>query len=61
MRFSLSTLDWNKVFKDNYCKYSVPTSAGDDDKMMIKVPIFEQGNLKAALHWWKQFQDLINL
>jgi hypothetical protein len=25
MKFSLSTPDWTKVFKDNnYCKYSVP-------------------------------------
>jgi hypothetical protein len=24
MKFSLSTPDWIKVFKDNYCKYSVP-------------------------------------
>jgi hypothetical protein len=27
----------------------------------VKVPIFERGNLKAALHWCKQFQDLIEL
>ena len=61
MRFSLSTPDWNKVFKDNYHKYSVPTGAGDDDKMTVKVPIFERGNLEAASHWRKQFQDLIEL
>ena len=61
MRFSLSTPNWNKVFKDNYHKYSVPTGAGDDDKTTIKVPVFERGNLKAALHWRKQFQDLIKL
>jgi hypothetical protein len=61
MRFSLSTPDWNKVFKDNFRKYSVPTGAGDDDKTTVKVPVFERGNLEAALHWRKQFQDLIEL
>ena len=30
-------------------------------KWQWKVPIFEQGNLEAALHWCKQFQDLIKL
>jgi hypothetical protein len=61
MRFSLSTPDWNKVFKDNFCKYYIPTGVGDDDKMTVKVPVFERGNLEAALYWRKQFQDLVEL
>jgi hypothetical protein len=27
----------------------------------VKVPVFEQGSLKATLYWRKQFQDLIEL
>jgi hypothetical protein len=50
MKFSLSTPDWTKVFKDNYCKYSVPTGAGPNDTTTLKV-----------LYWCKQFQDLIKL
>jgi hypothetical protein len=50
MKFSLSTPDWTKVFKDNYRKYSVPTGAGADDTTTVKV-----------LYWHKQFQDLIEL
>ena len=61
MRFSLSTPDWNKVFKDNFHMYSIPPGTEEDDKMTVKVPIFKRGNLKAALHWCKQFQDLIKL
>ena len=61
MKFSLSTPDWTKVFKDNYRKYSVPTGAGADDTTTVKVPVFEQGSLEATLYWCKQFQDLIEL
>jgi hypothetical protein len=61
MKFSLTSPDWTKVFKDNYRKYSVPTGAGADDTTTMKVPVFEQGSLKAALYWRKQFQDLIKL
>jgi hypothetical protein len=61
MKFSLTSPDWSKVFKDNYRKYSVPTGAGADDTTTVKVPVFEQGSLKAALYWRKQFQDLIKL
>jgi hypothetical protein len=61
MKFSLSTPDWTKVFKDNYRKYSVPTGAGANNNTTVKVPVFEQGSLKAALYLCKQFQDLIEL
>jgi hypothetical protein len=61
MKFSLSTPNWTKVFKDNYHKYSVPTGACANDIMTMKVPVFEQGSLKATLYWCKQFQDLIHL
>jgi hypothetical protein len=61
MKFSLTSPDWTKVFKDNYRKYSVPTGAGADDTTTMKVPVFEQGSLKAALYWHKQFQGLIEL
>jgi hypothetical protein len=40
MKFSLSTPDWTKVFKDNYQKYSVPTGASADDTMTVKVLVF---------------------
>jgi hypothetical protein len=53
--------DWSKVFKDNYCKYSVPTGASANDTTTMKVLVFEQGSLKATLYWCKQFQDLIEL
>jgi hypothetical protein len=36
MKFSLTSPDWSKVFKDNYHKYSVPTEAGADDTTTIK-------------------------
>jgi hypothetical protein len=45
MKFSLSTPNWTKVFKDNYRKYSVPTGACADDITTMKVPVFEQGSL----------------
>jgi hypothetical protein len=61
MKFSLTSPDWTKVFKDNYRKYSVPTGAGADDTTTVKVPVFEQGSLKATLYWRTQFQDLIEL
>jgi hypothetical protein len=61
MKFLLSTPDWTKVFKDNYRKYSAPMGASADDTKTVKVPVFEQGSLKAALYWCKQFQDLIKL
>jgi hypothetical protein len=61
MKFSLTSPDWSKVFKDNYRMYSVPTGAGADDTTTVKVPVFEQGSLKATLYWRKQFQDLIEL
>jgi hypothetical protein len=61
MKFSLTSPDWTKVFKDNYRKYSVPTGAGADNTTTMKVWVFEQGSLKAALYWCKQFQDLIEL
>jgi hypothetical protein len=61
MKFSLTSPDWTKVFKDNYRNYSVPTGAGADDTTTMKVPVFEQGSLEAALYWRKQFQDLIKL
>jgi hypothetical protein len=61
MKFSLSTPDWTKVFKDNYRKYSVPTGAGANDTTTMKVLAFEQGSLKATLYWHQQFQDLIEL
>jgi hypothetical protein len=61
MKFSLSTPNWTKVFKDNYCKYSVPTGAGANDTTTVNVAVFEQGSLKAALYWHKHFQDLIEL
>ncbi|NIV94233.1 hypothetical protein GWN42_15950, partial [candidate division KSB1 bacterium] len=60
-KFSLSTPNWSKIFKDNYRKYSVPTGAADDDSTTVKVPVFERGNLEAALYWRKQFEDLIDL
>jgi hypothetical protein len=45
MKFSLTSPDWSKVFKDNYSKqaskYSVPTGAGADDTTTVKVPVFE--------------------
>jgi hypothetical protein len=61
MKFSLTSPDWTKVFKDNYRKYSVPTGAGADDTTTMKVLVFERGSLEAALYWHKQFQDLIEL
>jgi hypothetical protein len=61
MKFSLTSPDCNKVFKDNYCKHSLPTGAGADDTMTVKVPVFEQGSLEATLYWHKQFQDLTEL
>jgi hypothetical protein len=61
MKFSLTSPDWTMVFKDNYRKYSVQTGAGANDTTTVKVPVFEQGSLKAALYWHKQFQDLIEL
>jgi hypothetical protein len=61
MKFSLTSPDWTKVFKDNYRKYSVPTGAGADDTTTMKVLVFEQGSLEATLYWRKQFQDLIEL
>jgi hypothetical protein len=61
MKFSLSTPNWTKVFKDNYHKYSVPTGACANDITTMKVPVFEQGSLKTTLYWCKQFQDLIHL
>jgi hypothetical protein len=41
MKFSLTSPDWTKVFKDNYRKYSVPTGAGADGTTTVKVPVFE--------------------
>jgi hypothetical protein len=41
MKFSLSTPDWTKVFKDNFRKYSVPTGTGANDIKTVKVPVFE--------------------
>jgi hypothetical protein len=41
MKFSLSTPDWTKVFKDNYRKYSVPMGAGANNSTTVKVPVFE--------------------
>jgi hypothetical protein len=41
MKFSLTSPDWTKVFKDNYHKYSVPTGAGADDTTTMKVLVFE--------------------
>jgi hypothetical protein len=61
MKFSLTSPDWTKVFKDNYHKYSVPTGAGADDTTTVIVLVFEQGSLEATLYWRKQFQDLIEL
>jgi hypothetical protein len=49
-KFSLTSPDWSKVFKDNYCKYSAaPTGAGPDNTMTMKVLVFEQGSLEATL------------
>jgi hypothetical protein len=42
MKFSLTSPDWTKVFKDNYPKYSVPTGAGADDTTTVKVPVLNQ-------------------
>jgi hypothetical protein len=61
MKFSLTSPDWTKVFKDNYRKYSVTTGAGADDTTTVKVLVFEQESLEAALYWRKQFEDLIEL
>jgi hypothetical protein len=41
MKFSLTSPDLTKVFKDNYRKYSVPTGAGADNTTTVKVPVFE--------------------
>jgi hypothetical protein len=61
IKFSLTSSDWNKVLKDNYHKYSIPTGAGADDTMTVKDLVFEQGSLEATLYWCKHFQDLIEL
>jgi hypothetical protein len=61
MKFSLTLPDWNKVFNDNDGKYSIPTGAGANDTMTMKVLVFEQGSLEAVVYWCKQFQDLIQL
>jgi hypothetical protein len=42
MKFSLTSPDWSKVFKDNYCKYSVPTGAGAGNTMTVKVPVLNE-------------------
>jgi hypothetical protein len=41
MKFLLTSPDWNKDFKDNYCKYSVPSGAGANDTTIMKVLVFE--------------------
>jgi hypothetical protein len=41
MKFSLTSPDWTKVFKDNYHKYFVPTGAAANDTTTVKVPVFE--------------------
>jgi hypothetical protein len=41
MKFSLTSPDLTKVFKDNYRKYSVPTGAGADNTTTVKVLVFE--------------------
>jgi hypothetical protein len=42
MKFSCTSPDWNKDFKDgNYCKYSVPSGAGANDTTIMKVLVFE--------------------
>jgi hypothetical protein len=61
MKFSRTSPDWTKVFKDNYRKYSVPPGAGADDTTTVKVLVFDWGSLEATLYWCKQFQDLILL
>jgi hypothetical protein len=46
MKFSLSTPDWTKVFKDNYHKYSVPTGAGANDSTTWRFQYLNEEALK---------------
>jgi hypothetical protein len=45
----------------NHCKHSIPTGAGADETMMMKVPELKRGSLEATIYWCKQFQDLIRV
>ena len=60
MKFTLHRPEFDKIFT-NHAKYKILTGDDDDDTTTIKVPIFEDGPLKAALHWRKQFQELATL
>ena len=60
MKFTLHRPEFDKIFT-NHAKYKISTGDDDDDTTTIKVPIFEDGPLEAALHWRKQFQELATL
>ena len=57
MRFSLIKPDLSSSFPTAR-KYTVKTGADDDDKTTIRVEVFEDGPLEAALQWRIQLEDL---
>ena len=57
MKFTLTRPEFDKIFT-NHAKYKISTGDADDDTTSIKVPIFEDGPLEAALYWRKQFEEL---
>ena len=59
-KFSLTRPKWDEVFNE-YRKYTVNTGAGADDTTTLKIPVFEDGNLEAALYWCKKFEELIDI
>ena len=59
-KFNLTRPDFSKIFTSER-KYTIATGAEANDTTTIKVPVFEDGPLEAALYWRKQFDELIHL
>jgi hypothetical protein len=62
MKFTLSRPDFAKIFTVER-KYTIAIGNADDDNDVttLKVPVFEDGPLEAALYWRKQFEELATL
>jgi hypothetical protein len=62
MKFTLNRPDFTKIFTlERKYTIAIGNDNDDNDTTTLKVPVFEDGPLEAALYWRKQFEELATL
>jgi hypothetical protein len=60
MKFTFTRPDFTKIFTIER-KYTIAIGEDDNDTTTLKMPVFEDGPLEAALYWRKQFEELATM